>query len=54
VGPVLDGVGSRRDLAYLKKWLTNPFDLKADSKMPKMPLAEKDIDELANFLANLK
>ena len=54
VGPVLDGVGSRRDLAYLKKWLTNPFELKADSKMPKMPLAEKDIDELANFLANLK
>lgn len=54
VGPNLDGVGSRRDLAYLKKWLTNPFELKADSKMPKMPLAEKDIDELANFLANLK
>lgn len=54
VGPNLDGIGSRRDLAYLKKWLTNPFELKADSKMPKMPLAEKDIDELANFLANLK
>ena len=54
VGPNLDGIGSRRDLAYLKKWLTNPFELKADSKTPKMPLAEKDIDELANFLANLK
>lgn len=54
VGPILDGVGSRRDMAFLKQWLTNPYDIKADSKMPKMPLSEKDIEELASFLANLK
>jgi nitric oxide reductase subunit C len=54
VGPVLDGVGSRRDLAYLTKWLTNPQDINPDSKMPKLPLSEKDIQELAAYLSQVK
>lgn len=54
VGPVLDGVGSRRDLAYLQKWLLNPQDIKADAKMPKLPLSEKDIQELAAYLSQMK
>lgn len=54
VGPALDGVGSRRDADYLTKWLHDPTQLKSDSKMPKLPLSEKEIADLTAFLASLK
>lgn len=54
VGPALDGVGSRRDADYIKKWLHNPADIKPDSRMPKLPLSEADIIELTAFLSQLK
>lgn len=54
VGPALDGVGDRRDQDYLAKWLRDPSQLKADAKMPKLPLSEQDIIELTAFLSQLK
>ncbi len=54
VGPVLDGVGSRRDAQFLKNWISNPPAVKPDTKMPKLPLTEAQIDELVAFLANQK
>lgn len=54
IGPALDGVGSRRDRDYIVRWLTDPTMVKADSRMPKMPLSESDITELAAFLSELK
>jgi nitric oxide reductase subunit C len=54
VGPALDGVGSRRDPAFIRQWLQNPLAMKADSKMPKLPLTEGDIVELTAFLSQLK
>lgn len=54
VGPALDGIGGRRDEAFLKKWLNDPFAIKADSKMPKLPLSEEDINSLVKFLLSLK
>lgn len=54
IGPVLDGVGSRRDADYIKRWLTDPAAIKADAKMPKLPLSENDIMELTAFLSQLK
>lgn len=54
VGPALDDIGLLRDEAYLAKWLRDPMSLKADSKMPKLPLSEKDILELSKFLVTLK
>ncbi|MBP9674196.1 MAG: c-type cytochrome [Bacteriovoracaceae bacterium] len=54
VGPALDGVGSRRDADYIKKWLYDPASIKADSKMPQMPLTEEEIIELTAFLSQLK
>lgn len=54
IGPALDGVGSRRDAAYIKSWLQNPLAIKSDSKMPKLPLSENDITELTAFLSQLK
>lgn len=54
VGPALDGVGSRLDREYIEKWLTNPSSVKADSKMPKLPLSKEDVVELGAFLTTLK
>ncbi len=54
IGPALDGVGSRRNAEYIQAWLTNPMAIKADSKMPKLPLSESDITELTAFLSQLK
>ena len=54
IGPVLDGVGSRRDREYIATWLKDPTKVKADSKMPKLPLTENDIVELTAFLSELK
>ncbi len=54
VGPALDGVGGRRDQAFLTAWLKDPLAVKADSKMPKMPLTDEQIQELAHFLSQLK
>ncbi|MFO0598251.1 MAG: cytochrome c [Myxococcaceae bacterium] len=54
IGPALDGVGSRRDQAYLEKWLRDPVAVKADSKMPKLPLEEAQLQELVAFLSNQK
>jgi nitric oxide reductase subunit C len=50
VGPALDGVGSRRDKVFLTTWLKDPRQIKADSKMPKLPLQDSDIEVLAEFL----
>lgn len=54
VGPSLDGIGSRRDEAWLKTWLSDPTKVKPDSKMPNLHLAQADIDALATYLAKQK
>lgn len=54
VGPALDGIGSKRDSAFLTAWLENPLALKADSKMPKLPLSKAEISELTAFLSQMK
>jgi nitric oxide reductase subunit C len=54
VGPALDGVGGRRDADYLHQWLTNPQAVKADARMPKLPLTPGQIDELVAYLSHLK
>ena len=54
MGPALDGIGARRDRAYIETWLRNPLAVKPDSKMPKLPLSDADIAELGAFLTQLK
>lgn len=53
VGPALDGVSRRRDTAYLKAWLKDPLAVKADSKMPKLPLSDEDVEALVSYLSTL-
>ncbi len=54
VGPALDGIASRRDATYLKNWLKDPSQIKADAKMPKLELTDQEIDEMVSFLTELK
>ncbi len=54
IGPALDGVGGRLTTEFITKWLRDPLAIKADSKMPKLPLSEADITELVAFLSQLK
>lgn len=54
VGPALDGVGARRDAAYITRWLRDPMAVKQDSRMPKLPLSEGQIDELTAYLSQQK
>jgi nitric oxide reductase subunit C len=54
VGPALDDVGSRRDYNNLVVWLTDPQKVKPGTLMPKLPLSEPDVVELASFLSQLK
>ena len=54
VGPALDGVGSRLDKETIAKRLNDPASVKADTKMPKLPLTQENIVELTAFLSELK
>lgn len=54
VGPALDNVGDRKDRDQLIAWLTDPAKVKPDSKMPKMPLTQEQITELAAYLSQEK
>lgn len=54
VGPSLDGVGTRRDAAYLEKWLRNPAAVKPGTAMPKLPLSDDEIKEITAYLSGLK
>ena len=54
VGPALDGVGDRKTKEQIMAWLTDPFSIKPDSRMPKLPLSEADIAELGAYLSLLR
>lgn len=54
VGPSLDRVGTKFDKKYLYKWLKDPQSVKKGTTMPKLPLAEKDINQLVEYLSSLR
>lgn len=54
VGPALDGVATRFEPDYLKKWLSDPQSVKPGTAMPKLPLSETQMDELVKYLGTLK
>lgn len=54
VGPALDGVGTRFDFAYLTRWLKDPNAVKPNTLMPKLPLTDEEIKEIATYLVGLK
>jgi mono/diheme cytochrome c family protein len=54
LGGALDGVGAKRDAAWLKGYLTDPKSKIPNAKMPKQKLTEKEIDDLAQYMLSLK
>jgi cytochrome c2 len=54
LGGPLDGVGAKRDAAWLKGYLTDPKSKIPNSKMPKQNLTEKEIDDLTQYMLGLK
>jgi nitric oxide reductase subunit C len=53
-GGPLDGVGSKRDEAWLKEYIKDPKSKNPQSKMPKATLSEEEINAVAAYVASLK
>jgi len=54
LGPALDNIGDTRDREFILKWLKDPASIKPGTLMPKLPLSEANVSELAAFLTELK
>ena len=54
VGGPLDGVGSKRDEAWLRAYIADPKSKLPESKMPKLNLAPADMDAAVKYLLTLK
>ncbi len=52
--PSLDNIGNIRDRDYLEKWIKDPNMVKKGALMPKFPLSDETISELADFLSKQK
>jgi cbb3-type cytochrome oxidase cytochrome c subunit len=55
-GPNLAKIGSKHDVAWLQKFITNPKSEKEHSRMPKFEdkLSADDIHAVAEYLGSLK
>ncbi|HLZ10556.1 MAG TPA: c-type cytochrome, partial [Chloroflexota bacterium] len=56
VGPPLDGVGTRRDPAYIHSYIENPANLNPAARMPAFlpPLSHDQIESVTRYLLTLK
>ena len=53
-GGPLDGVGAKRDRAWLEAYLTDPKSKMPDAKMPKFKYTPEELKAFVDFLSNLK
>lgn len=54
VGGPLDGVGSKRDEAWLRAYFKDPKSKVPGAKMPKMNLTDEEWDALVGYMLSLK
>ena len=54
LGGPLDGVGGKRDAAWIKAYLADPKAKIPNAKMPKQSLTEKEIEDLVQYVMTLK
>ena len=53
VGPALDEAYTRLSREQMVAWLRDPQSVKPGTAMPKLPLSEDQLVELANYLQSL-
>ncbi len=56
VGPTLDGVGRRRDAAYIHSFIENPKSIDPSTVMPAFipPLSHEQVEDITQYLLTLK
>jgi len=54
VGGELDGVGTKRDAAWLRSYLTDPKSVLADAKMKKIKMTPEQLDAMVEFMSEQK
>lgn len=54
VGGKLDGVGSKRDAAWLRQYLTDPKAAMPDAKMKKIKMTPEQLDAMVEFMSEQK
>lgn len=54
LGGPLDGIGAKRDAAWMKAYLADPKSQIPNAKMPKQNLNDKELDELVQYMLTLK
>ncbi|MFI5363989.1 MAG: c-type cytochrome [Candidatus Binatia bacterium] len=53
-GGPLDGVGGKRDEAWLHDYLKDPKSKNPNAKMPKMSLSDDDLSAVVTYMLSLK
>ncbi len=53
-GGALDGVGAKRDRAWLEAYIRDPKSKMPDAKMPKMKLSDDELKALVDYMMSLK
>lgn len=56
VGPALDGVGNRRDAAYIHTYIEDPRNVNPNAGMPAFlpPLSHEQVEDITQYLLTLK
>ena len=54
LGGPLDGVGGKRDAAWLKGYFTDPKSQLPNAKMPSQKLTEKQVEDLVQYMLTVK
>ncbi len=54
LGGPLDGVGSKRDAAWLKSYLSDPKSQIPDAKMPKQTFTDQELEDLVAYMLSLE
>jgi nitric oxide reductase subunit C len=53
-GGPLDGVGAKRDAAWLEKYFREPKSAIPDAKMPKLKYTDEEMKTLVDYMLSLK
>ena len=54
VGGPLDGVGKKRDEAWLRAYIADPKSQMPDAKMPKIKMTEQQFNDIVAYMMSLK